>query len=68
MTAPGRDHAPGLTTTAVVPQGHWTPCDSPMKAIRDNPELLERFTVRLAEVVRREQLADEIAGWFGRPT
>jgi len=33
-----------LKVTPVVPSGEWTTCDSPTKAILDNPETLERFT------------------------
>ncbi len=33
-----------LKVTPVVPSGEWTTCDSPTKAILDDPETLERFT------------------------
>ena len=33
-----------LKVTPVIPSGEWTTCDSPTKAILDNPETLERFT------------------------
>ena len=33
-----------LKVTPVVPSGEWATCDSPTKAILDNPEMLKRFT------------------------
>lgn len=33
-----------LKVTPVIPSGEWTTCDSPTKAILDDPETLERFT------------------------
>jgi len=50
-----------LKSDGIVASGEWKLGDSPMKRIRDNPELLASFAATLEAINERQRLAEKLA-------